>query len=418
MQAAKINPDDGEAYINLGHVLYEEGQYSPPAVDQLIHSGRSRWTQAAPLAEANRHRHVGPCRPRLAARSRRVVVRQLPDQSDPDGQSERPGEGKARAAAQHLARRIRHASFCTTASCQSHLGNQGNSGGQRSDVIIILRLVPADRGLEMLSIPRNTWVSIADSGGQTNRINAAFNTGPSQLVKTIEQDFRIPINYYAYANFLGFTNVVQALGGIWMDFPDPVRDAETGLNIKKTGCQFLNGVEALQLVRSRDLYYYANGQWNVDGLGDLSRIRRQESFFHAIIDKADSDRNPIQINDFIQNAVRNIEIDPGLKSNLLNLALTFRGVASANLHTEVMPTSGAVYNGADILLPVWKLDNAMVAELPQDRNDQGEVDDRIHVADDLDVDDDDDVAGGDRNDNGPDRRQREELPGAVEPGSL
>jgi LCP family protein required for cell wall assembly len=241
-------------------------------------------------------------------------------------------------------------SFCTTASCQSHLGNQGNSGGQRSDVIIILRLVPADRGLEMLSIPRDTWVSIADSGGQTNRINAAFNTGPSQLVKTIEQDFRIPINYYAYANFLGFTNVVQALGGIWMDFPDPVRDAETGLNIKKTGCQFLNGVEALQLVRSRDLYYYANGQWNVDGLGDLSRIRRQESFFHAIIDKADSDRNPIQINDFIQNAVRNIEIDPGLKSNLLNLALTFRGVASANLHTEVMPTSGAVYNGADILL--------------------------------------------------------------------
>lgn len=252
-------------------------------------------------------------------------------------------------------------SFCTTASCQSHLGNQGNAGGQRSDVIIILRLVPADRSLEMLSIPRDTWVTLADSGGQTNRINAAFNTGPDQLVKTIEQDFHIPINYYAYANFLGFTNVVQALGGIWMDFPNPVRDVETGLNIKKTGCQFLDGVAALQLVRSRDLYYYANGQWNVDGLGDLSRIRRQESFFHAIIDKADSDRNPIQINDFIENAVRNIEVDPTLRSNLLNLGLTFRGVSSSSLHSEVMPTSGAVYNGADILLPVWKLDNAMVA---------------------------------------------------------
>ena len=82
---------------------------------------------------------------------------------------------------------------------------------------------------------------------------------------------------------------------------------------------------------------------------------------HAIIDKADSDRNPIQINDFIENAVGNIEVDPTLKGNLLHLALTFRGVSSSSLHTEVMPTSGAVYNGADILLPVWKLDNAIVA---------------------------------------------------------
>ena len=200
-------------------------------------------------------------------------------------------------------------SFCTTASCQSHLGNQGAAGGQRSDVIIIMRVVPADKKILMLSIPRDTWVTIADSGGQGNRINAAFNTGPTQLVETIEQDFHIPINHYAYANFLGFTNAVQDLGGVWMNFPDKLRDTNSGLNITKTGCQYVNGVESLELVRSRDTSYFANGQWNYDGLGDLSRIRRQQAFFHALIDRADGDRNPLSINAFIIDATKQIVID-------------------------------------------------------------------------------------------------------------
>ncbi len=41
----EINPDDGEAYINLGHVLYEEGQFRS-AVDQL-NQGLQRSPQSA-----------------------------------------------------------------------------------------------------------------------------------------------------------------------------------------------------------------------------------------------------------------------------------------------------------------------------------------------------------------------------------
>ena len=255
-------------------------------------------------------------------------------------------------------------SFCTTAACQSHLGNQGAAGGQRSDVIIIMRVVPADKRIEMLSIPRDTWVTIANSGGQGNRINAAFNTGPTQLVETIEQDFHIPINHYAYANFLGFTNAVQDLGGVWMDFPDKLKDTMSGLNITKTGCQYLNGVEALELVRSRDTSYYANGQWNYDGLGDLSRIRRQEAFFHALIDRADGDRNPLSINAFIVDATKQIVIDSTFSTgDLESLALEFRGLPSGNLATEVLPTAGAVTTAnQDILLPALKLDKAMIAK--------------------------------------------------------
>jgi LCP family protein required for cell wall assembly len=254
-------------------------------------------------------------------------------------------------------------SFCTTASCQSHLGNQGNAGGQRSDVIIILRLVPATHSMEMLSIPRDTWVTIAGSGGQSNRINAAFNTGPTQLVETIEQDFHIPINHYAYANFLGFTDAVGALGGVYMNFPDPLRDSVTGLNVKKTGCQYVGDVEALQLVRSRDTSYYSDGQWNYDGLGDLSRIRRQEEFFHAVIDKAHSEYNPLALNAFLGDLVKDISVDQTFSTGeLRNLAISFRNISSSDLHTEVIPTMGAVTTSdQDVLLPAWSLDNAMIA---------------------------------------------------------
>ena len=52
-----------------------------------------------------------------------------------------------------------------------------------------------------------------------NRINAAFDTGPDLLVQTIEQVLDIPINHYMSVDFPGFSGMVDALGGVTMDFP-------------------------------------------------------------------------------------------------------------------------------------------------------------------------------------------------------
>ena len=92
----------------------------------------------------------------------------------------------------------------------------------------------------MLSIPRDTYVPIPGTGS-SNRINAAFNSGPSLLVETIQQDFGIPINHVVVANFPGFEGMVNALGGISLDFPYPVRDLYSGLNVTTVGCQTVNG---------------------------------------------------------------------------------------------------------------------------------------------------------------------------------
>jgi LCP family protein required for cell wall assembly len=235
-------------------------------------------------------------------------------------------------------------------------GNEADAGGQRSDVTMVARFDPAAKTVTVLSIPRDLWVDIpgdvADISGM-NRINAAFNSGPDLLIQTIETDLGIPINHYMSVDFPGFSGMVNALGGITMDFPTAVKDAYTGLDVTTTGCQVVNGTTALQLVRARHLYYMnANGYWEYDGQSDFSRIQRQDAFFRAVLAKINQvGLNPLTINAFIGAAVTNLTIDDTLsKSDLFNLAEDFRGLPSSHLITETPPTlAHTTSGGADVL---------------------------------------------------------------------
>jgi LCP family protein required for cell wall assembly len=241
--------------------------------------------------------------------------------------------------------------FVDTPGEASSFGSSATQTGQRADVIIIARLVPKTRQIEMLSIPRDTYVTIPGTGG-SNRVNAAFNTGPNLLVKTIQEDFGIPINHVMVANFVGFEGMVNALGGISLDFPYPVRDLYSGLNVSTVGCQTVNGTTALALVRSRHLYYFKAGSWNYDGMSDWSRIQRQQAFFHAVLNKANGEfPNLFAINSFLQATANDLQVDSGLTGReMLSLGLKFRGIASSGLDTAVLPTTATTIDGNDVLL--------------------------------------------------------------------
>ena len=235
-------------------------------------------------------------------------------------------------------------------------GDEANAGGQRSDVTMVARFDPAAKTVTVLSIPRDLWVDIPgnDSGiSGMNRINAAYDSGPDLLIQTIEQDLGIPINHYVAVNFPGFSGMVNALGGVTMDFPTAVKDPYTGLDVTTTGCQVVNGTTALQLVRSRHLYYMnSNGYWEYDGLSDFSRIQRQDAFFRAVLAKVNASiTNPLAINSFIGAAVGNLTIDDTLsQGDLFHIAEDFRGLPSSHLVTETLPTTAYVTaGGADVL---------------------------------------------------------------------
>jgi polyisoprenyl-teichoic acid--peptidoglycan teichoic acid transferase len=229
-------------------------------------------------------------------------------------------------------------------------GGFGEAAGQRSDVIIVVHLVPAARHAAVLSIPRDLYVPVAGTGGSA-KINSAFNRGPGQLVQTIQQSFGISIHHYLLVNFDGFREVVDALGGVAMYFPRPVRDSnngrnESGLNVPKPGCHRLGGDQALALARSRYFQYQDTaGRWHADPGTDLGRIRRQQTMLRALAAKAIGRNlaNPIRANALVGSVVRSLTKDDRLTiSRSVTLARQFRSFDPSRLTTITLPVDRAV----------------------------------------------------------------------------
>jgi LCP family protein required for cell wall assembly len=251
-------------------------------------------------------------------------------------------------------------------SAIQHFGSSTQVQGQRSDVVSILHVVPQAHSAAILSIPRDLFVPIAGTNG-SNRINTAFNGGPSQLVATIENDLGITIRDYVEVNFGGFQGAVDSLGGVKLDFPYRVRDVMSGLNITATGCQLLNGAAALSVARSRDYQYYAYGYWHYDPTGDLGRIRRQHVFLKAVAKEALSKglTNPFTANAFLGSVVHDFTIDDRMSlGDMVALARDFRSFNPNNMATYTLPTRPV--NGylgfGDVLFPVEPQDQQVIAQ--------------------------------------------------------
>jgi polyisoprenyl-teichoic acid--peptidoglycan teichoic acid transferase len=232
-------------------------------------------------------------------------------------------------------------------------GTTRDAAGQRADVIMLVRLDPASTTVKVLSVPRDLLVPIA--GGGRNKVNAAFQRGPEQLVETIQRDLRIPINHYLLVNFDGFRAVVDALGGVRLDFPFPAADATAGLSIGHTGCQRLDGEQALALARARHYRYRQGGRWLADPLGDLGRIRRQQVLLRAMLDTAIARglTNPLRANAFIGAVVGHLTRDRGLTvGEAVGLARQFHSFDPGRLQTTAPPTVAVNhYQGfGDVLL--------------------------------------------------------------------
>ena len=230
--------------------------------------------------------------------------------------------------------------------------------GQRSDVVQLWRVTPSTKQIQILSIPRDTVVSMLGSDvsqfGTYNRINSSYNSGANQLVQTITANFGIPINHVVQVDFAGFQDSVNALGGIYLDFPYPAKDAYSGLNITTPGCQLLNGTQALAVARSRHYYYYQDGEWQYDGTSDFGRIQRQDAFLKAMITAAKSKVSPLTVNAFIGSIHEGVIIDDGFNFNeLIGLALTYHSFNPDNLQTQTLPTvSSDAFDGLGDVLTV------------------------------------------------------------------
>jgi LCP family protein required for cell wall assembly len=249
--------------------------------------------------------------------------------------------------------------------------------GVNSDVVMILHLNPVNHSVSILSIPRDLFVPNARSDG-ANKIDAALYQGPDQLIAAIEEDFGIPIQHFVELNFDSFINVVQALGGIKMYFPEPVYDAYSGLNIQTTGCLPLNGTQALQVVRARHLQYKGPGvttddptYWPQETQSDIARIRRDHEFLRVLAAavKAKGLSNPITDEQLVAGVAGQLTVDQGFSaSNMISLVLGYHNVDVNSAPQLTMPVAvdqfgSYVYQGGsygDIEFPAEPQDHNAV----------------------------------------------------------
>ena len=163
-------------------------------------------------------------------------------------------------------------------------GSFGDFAGARADVIILAQVVDGRR--QLLSIPRDLRVEIPGQG--VNKINAAYAFGgPDLLVETVAGATGIRANHYLEVEFGGFAGIVDALGGIELEFPYAARDAKSGLNVE-AGAQTVDGATALAYARSRSYEELRDGDWVAQGGGDVARAARQREVLTKIMGEASS----------------------------------------------------------------------------------------------------------------------------------
>jgi polyisoprenyl-teichoic acid--peptidoglycan teichoic acid transferase len=221
----------------------------------------------------------------------------------------------------------------------------------RSDTIMILRTDPASGRAALLSLPRDLWVRHAD--GTNARINLAIQRGgPELLIRTILDNFAIPIHHYVQVDFASFRGLVEAIDGVPVPIPYPAIDEESGLDIQEAGCHTLDPVEALAYVRSRHYQQYIDGRWVTDLRSDIGRIDRQQDFIRRALSRAidRGARNPGTLDQLIDVALEGITVDGDLTADdIYELGTRFRSFDPDSLATYAVEGTPDTVGGAQIL---------------------------------------------------------------------
>jgi LCP family protein required for cell wall assembly len=169
-------------------------------------------------------------------------------------------------------------------------GERGRAGDRHSDSMMLMRSDPSHHRMYYLSIPRDLEVPIP--GSTTQKINAAMQIGgPALAIRTVHNFTGLPINHVVVINFADFKDLIDALGGITVNVPRPIRSNRfdcpystqarcqqwQGWRFPK-GSQHMNGQRALIYSRIRENQLDPSES-------DVTRGARQQAVIDATLAK-------------------------------------------------------------------------------------------------------------------------------------
>lgn len=203
--------------------------------------------------------------------------------------------------------------------------------GQRADAIMLIRLNADRTRVDVLSIPRDSWVNVPGHG--TQKINAALNWGPSLEVQTVENLTGISIDHVMVMDFDGVRDLTTALGGVTVVNEQAITDPRNG-NHFNAGPLTLSGNEALLYVRIR--YGLPNG--------DFDRIDHQQQVIAAINEKLRSEDvlgKPLLATQIVRIVAQNLTVDAGMTQDVMTQTLIdILTTPSSNMHFATAPHTG------------------------------------------------------------------------------
>ena len=223
----------------------------------------------------------------------------------------------------------------------------------RTDTILLATVVPLKPYIGLLSIPRDLWVTVPGVGEQ--RINTAYfyseanqaGSGGEAAISAIQENFNVPVHYYALIHMQGLVSVVDALGGVDVMLEAPMG----GLPV---GAYHLDGAGALAFARDRSMG------------DDFGRMAGTQTLITALLKKSLQPASWFALPDVIfalgQAVDTNIPFWQWPRMLFVLIRAPFFGMETRGI-TREMVTPFTTAGGAQVLLPNWDVIRPLVREM-------------------------------------------------------
>jgi len=206
-------------------------------------------------------------------------------------------------------------------------------GAQRSDTMMLVHLPADHKHAYVVSLPRDSWVSIPGHGKA--KLNAAFSWGgPPLLIDTVQRLTRVKIDHLAVIDWSGFKKLTDAVGGVDITVDKTVKRYNGPGGVWTAGTHHMDGADALDYVRER--YGLPNG--------DLDRTHRQQNFLRAVLSKMLSGgtfSNPLKLKKTLDQVTSVVSVDDQLSDgDLRSLVWKMRNIRSSDMAFMNAPVAG------------------------------------------------------------------------------
>lgn len=209
--------------------------------------------------------------------------------------------------------------------------------GPRSDTMIFASFDPENKSLDIISIPRDTYlVRKGYNRADQKKINAAYGAHGAKGVKTVVSSlfFNIPVDYYITLTYEGVEAIVNSIGGVpvyipkKMEYDDKYSKPPTRIYFEP-GHHVLNGAKSVEFLRYRQPN---KGSGALDRHGDLGRVKAQQEFIKSAMKKVLGPKLP----NAVASGFRHVKTDITLKA-AMKYATSAVGLKIEDINMSVLP---------------------------------------------------------------------------------